>query len=203
MVVPVIYLRIALQERPFFDLIALVRERLMPQEGRESVPSAVRRGCCPPREGRAYRGASLKRKRLPLGPYSRPIPRTLRWSCWVGAVLYERGTPVPPQGGEGIARDTHRPRLVHFSLAMYTYKGTSLTRKCTPLGPYRRPMPRDLGGSQGGGRFLMGEVPHVPKKFEPVACSSLLLQTAHNLSTDSKSKARRRSPPSPLSPFAN
>ena len=29
----------------------------------------------------------------------------------------------------------------------------------TPLGPYRRPMPRVLGGSQGGGRFLMGEVP--------------------------------------------
>ena len=29
----------------------------------------------------------------------------------------------------------------------------------TPLGPYRRPMPRVLGGSQGGGHFLMGEVP--------------------------------------------
>jgi len=28
-----------------------------------------------------------------------------------------------------------------------------------PLGPYRRPMPRVLGGSQGGGRFLMSEVP--------------------------------------------
>ena len=27
------------------------------------------------------------------------------------------------------------------------YRGTSLTRKCTPLGPYRRPMPRVLGGS--------------------------------------------------------
>ena len=27
------------------------------------------------------------------------------------------------------------------------YMGTSLTRKRTPLGPYRRPMPRVLGGS--------------------------------------------------------
>ena len=39
------------------------------------------------------------------------------------------------------------------------YRGTSLTRKRTPLGPYRRPMPRVLGGPQVGGRFLMGEVP--------------------------------------------
>jgi hypothetical protein len=29
------------------------------------------------------------------------------------------------------------------------YKGTSLTRKRAPLGPYRRPMPRVLGGSYG------------------------------------------------------
>jgi len=35
------------------------------------------------------------------------------------------------------------------------YKGTSLIRKRTPLGPYRRPMPRVLWGSQGGGRFPM------------------------------------------------
>ena len=33
-----------------------------------------------------------------------------------------------------------------------------LTRKRTPLGPYRRPMPRVLGESKGGGRFLMSEV---------------------------------------------
>jgi hypothetical protein len=39
------------------------------------------------------------------------------------------------------------------------YRGTSPTRKRNPLGPYRRPMPRVLGGSQEGGRFLMGEVP--------------------------------------------
>jgi len=39
------------------------------------------------------------------------------------------------------------------------YRGTAPMRKRTPLGPYRRPTPRVLGGSQGGGRFLMSEVP--------------------------------------------
>ena len=38
------------------------------------------------------------------------------------------------------------------------YRGTSLIRKRISLGPYRRPMPRVLGGFQGDGRFLMGEV---------------------------------------------
>ena len=32
-------------------------------------------------------------------------------------------------------------------------------KKSTPLGPYRRPMPRVMGESQGGGRFLMVEIP--------------------------------------------
>ena len=41
----------------------------------------------------------------------------------------------------------------------YMYSGTSLTRNSTTLGPYSRPMPRFLGGSEGGGRFLMGKVP--------------------------------------------
>ena len=39
------------------------------------------------------------------------------------------------------------------------YRGTSIIRKRPPLGPYCRPMPRVLGGSEGGGRFLMSEVP--------------------------------------------
>ena len=37
-------------------------------------------------------------------------------------------------------------------------RDASLSRKRIPLGPYRSPMPRNLGGSWGGGRFLMGEV---------------------------------------------
>ena len=39
-----------------------------------------------------YRGISPIRNRLPLGPYSRPIPRSLRWSQGGGVVTYERGT---------------------------------------------------------------------------------------------------------------
>ena len=51
--------------------------------------------------------------------------------------------------------------LLHDDLkrGRVAYRGTSLTRKRTPLGPYRRPMSRVQGGSYGGGRFLMGEVP--------------------------------------------
>ena len=37
--------------------------------------------------------------------------------------------------------------------------GASHIRKRTSPGTYRRPMPRILGGSSGGGAFLMGEVP--------------------------------------------
>ena len=34
-----------------------------------------------------------------------------------------------------------------------------IAHKSIPLGPYRRPLPRVAGGTWGGGRFLMGEVP--------------------------------------------
>ena len=46
------------------------------------------------------------------------------------------------------------------------YRGTSLTRKRTLLGLYRRPMPRVLGGSLGGWRFLIGEVPLQEGNFD-------------------------------------
>jgi hypothetical protein len=44
-------------------------------------------------------------------------------------------------------------------LGFRVYRGTSLAIKRNTLGPYTRPMPRVLGGSQVGGRCLMGEVP--------------------------------------------
>ena len=47
------------------------------------------------------------------------------------------------------------------------YRGTSLTKRI-PLGPYRRLMPRVLGGSEGGGRFLVSEVPLYPSGGERV-----------------------------------
>ena len=39
------------------------------------------------------------------------------------------------------------------------YMGTSLIRKRIFLKLYRRPMPRAIGGSHRGWRFLVGEVP--------------------------------------------
>ena len=39
------------------------------------------------------------------------------------------------------------------------YRGASLIKERLPAGPYREPMPRVLGGSQRGGRFLVGKVP--------------------------------------------
>ena len=47
------------------------------------------------------------------------------------------------------------------------YRGTSLTRKRSPLGPYSRPMPIVLRGSSGGGCFLMSEVPLYVQDFHP------------------------------------
>ena len=61
-----------------------------------------------------------------------------------------RGTPVRWWSQEGAGLLTSEAPL---------YRGTSLTKQRTPLGPYRRLMPRVLRGSEGGGRFLMGEVP--------------------------------------------
>ena len=43
--------------------------------------------------------------------------------------------------------------------ALFQYRDTSLIRKRHPVEPYGRTMPRVLGKSQGGGRFLTGEVP--------------------------------------------
>jgi len=42
---------------------------------------------------------------------------------------------------------------------VYIYRGTSLIRNSLSLGPYSRTVPRALWWSEGGGRFLMSEVP--------------------------------------------
>jgi len=49
--------------------------------------------------------------------------------------------------------------LLSRSFPSAYYRGTSLTRKQTPLGPHRRLKPRFPGGSHGSGRFLVGEAP--------------------------------------------
>jgi len=60
--------------------------------------------------------------------------------------------------------DAPYPRRIHFwithRVAREYYIGTLLIRKRTTLGPYRRPMPRVLGGFQGGvGIFLWARFP--------------------------------------------
>ena len=54
----------------------------------------------------------------------------------------------------GLQGCEHLPLLAHLPTVtswvtyshIWGYRGTSLTRKCTPLGPYRRPVTRVLGG---------------------------------------------------------
>ena len=52
------------------------------------------------------------------------------------------------------------------------FRGTSLAITPPPLGPYRRHMPRVLGGSVGG-RFLTGEVPMQSRSF-PIKWTSAI-----------------------------
>ena len=66
----------------------------------------------------------------------------------VGSLLAATNGSNAGEGHNRIRRNLLRP-----------YKGTSPIKKLTPLGPYRRPMPRVLGGFQGGGRFVMSEAP--------------------------------------------
>ena len=67
--------------------------------------------------------------------------------------------PPPPALSQCNSRTKIPPPLPPLAHRTVDYRGTSFTGKRTSLGPYRRPMPRVLGGSWGGGRFLMGEVP--------------------------------------------
>ena len=59
--------------------------------------------------------------------------------------------------GSGLS--AHRGKRVPLVARPRDYRGSSLIRNHLPLGPCFRPMPRVLGGSQGGGSFLMSEVP--------------------------------------------
>ena len=44
------------------------------------------------------------------------------------------------------------------------YRGTSRTGKCTPLGPYRRPILRVLGGGLGRWAFSYGRGIPIPRR---------------------------------------
>ena len=58
--------------------------------------------------------------------------------------------------GAGVTFDSLRSRLQGAACRM---RGTSLTRKRSPLGPYRRPMSRVPGCSRGVGIFLLARHP--------------------------------------------
>jgi hypothetical protein len=68
---------------------------------------------------------------------------------------YEQGSPVSqPLSSEYGTYKTVKARFWHWisgrvlkTLSAVPYRGTSRIRKRTSLGPYRRPMPRVLGGS--------------------------------------------------------
>jgi hypothetical protein len=125
------------------DLITSMRAR--PKAG-SSPPDAglsVSRG--------AYRGNLLTRNRH----YSRVQRGPKRGGpLLIGEVtLYlSRGGLIYPEAGLSLSlgelywgvsqKEPHPPRNLQLA-----YRGTSLTRKRAPLGPYRRPMPWVVGGS--------------------------------------------------------
>jgi hypothetical protein len=75
------------------------------------------------------------KKTVEINPYH-PIVKKLKEKCLSDPVL-----PTPQ------------------TLSHKLYRGSSLIRPPSPLGPYSRNTARVLRGSSGGGRFLMGEVP--------------------------------------------
>ena len=84
-----------------------------------------------------------------------------------GGVLYERDAYVRTADGAPLLL-SHTQTLsvqsctIPQKLPSDPYRGFSLTRKRTPLEPYRMPMPRVLGGAWKGRRFFMGKVPLQP-----------------------------------------
>jgi len=90
--------------------------------------------------------------------------KAIFWPCLVGKSPENSGV-APSSLGRGLSPPPPAERID---------MGTSLERKRTPLGPYRRPMPRVLGGSWGGGRVLLGEVPlyGVVKRLSPAVAQN-------------------------------
>jgi len=75
------------------------------------------------------------------------------------------------------------------------YRGTSLIRKRTPLGPYSRV----LWGSQVGGRFLMGEVPLYQGHWTYTLNPEHMVSRGQHGSCHSKAAVTNKATPSNLS----
>jgi len=95
-----------------------------------------------------YRGISLIRNRAPLGFYSRTMPMALWWPygglqfLMSEVTLYRRTLSTPL-----LAIAPIDSRLTPPASAFRVYRGTSLIKKRTPIGPFRRPMHRVTRGS--------------------------------------------------------
>ena len=85
-----------------------------------------------------YRGTSLIRHNLLLGPYSRTRSRTPKIALDRGGVAYEGGTPVLHMVVNCTAGKCSRSWRLCLGPP---YTGFSLTRKRLPLGLYSKPMP--------------------------------------------------------------
>jgi len=134
-----------------------------------------RRHVCTPREAlpekgwrersfALYRGTSLIRNRLLPGPYSRAMPRRLRWSHGGGHFLMSEVPlyTVCAKGGRVCVREesymharlpTGKGTLAEpnpQSRSNPMYRGTSLIRNSAPLGPYGRTYLEPYGGPKGG-----------------------------------------------------
>ena len=87
------------------------------------------------------RGARFLKSRTVLvstctrAPLSRPVPRVPQ---------YLPSTTVNPVQG-------YLGRCIESCPGRYIYEGTPLTRQLPPIGPYPRPVPRVIRGSQGVG----------------------------------------------------
>ena len=86
-------------------------------------PGFGQHGRCPP-----YRGTSLERKRLPLGPYSRPMPGALRKSYGRGVI-----SKVPLHGTECRFRCLLRKARVALHGAYSKYSRPSGLRRASSV----------------------------------------------------------------------
>ena len=145
---------------------------VMPMEGHRALTKA-RRPAVGSHENPGHRAPSAYRRQYRRHNYpvlgyitlsiEHPIPESS--DGWQPVILRLMWQPVILRlNAPHITRPTNTSlRLSISGLAMkhiqgskfqLEYRGTSRTRKRTPLGPCRRPTPRVLGGSKGGGNLL-------------------------------------------------
>ena len=147
---------------------------------------------------------SNARSRIPLSRLPRYSvqggPGVIRKEAWSfyrsnsGVRLcLELEEPKGPKGGMHWTIVSHLPPSLPHPLPLASRcRGTSLIRKRTPLGPYRRPVPGVLGGSQGGGIFLWARYPCTPAP-PPAVAPTPALAAVPNHPRPPRHSSRRRS----------